>query len=1088
MVAAVSSSMGAMGPVLMKLDLLLAPESRLRKRVKDGIGLLKEDLEEVSSGLVDLSMAETPGLRAKCWMGEARELSYQIEDFVDGIMPMRGDGGADAKTRFICSHRVSRVKIARLPVPPRRCTRMAKIAELRALLWQAIERLERYEVDAGCPSHMIITRHRAPTLHGDAAKLVGMEDSKAKLTELLTMEAEEHLKVVSIVGPAGVGKTTLAKEIFRQLGGQFELRAFVRASRNLDTRRFLGSILSQVGQDHELPSVAGTVQTLIDSVKEQLQDKRYFIVIDDLWEETSWDIISGAFPKVNNCSRIVATTEIMKVALKCCNMSDNVFKMEPLGIKDSRSLFLSRVFGSEQQCPDALMGVSFDIIKKCGGLPLLLINLAGLLSRQLDYSELWYHVHDRLCSILNRSHTVQEIQEKILNFSYTSLPNCLKTCLLYFNMYPENYVIQKVHLVKQWIAEGFIDATDGKDTEETAENYFEELVSRGMIQPMEIYYTDEVLSCTVHHSIHDLISHNSKEEEFVAAIDYSQKITGLSTKALRLSFRFSSAKYAKQPAGITMSQLRSIGFFGFLKCMPPIVESNHLRVLILDVWGTHDRKMSLNLSRICMLLQLRHLKISSDIMVELPAQMQGLRYLEIMDIDARVSAVPLDIVYLPSLLHLGLRDAIKLPDGIGRIKSLSTLWYFDLRCNSEDNIRSLGKLTNLRHLHLTCSSDVSSGHLERKLKPLVSSLGKLGNLKSFTLTPAALRTDIFYDMSSGISSPSTFLQRLELVPPICLFSRLPAWIGELHKLRILKIVVKEFQGNDINNIAGLPSLIVFSLYVRTALTGTVIFSNMAFPALKYFKFTCGVMILAFQAGAMPNLERLKLCFNTHKGGNHSPLLSGIDHLLNLQEVAGRIGEHAGADGSNSRVVKLWFEDTIRKHPRCPRFSLQFVDFIEEENHPLDKLHRRQQEGSSGEHGIIEDFPKDPDKHLGSRLSVLSDLPTAAGTSCHLKSGPGGAEPSTLELPQLEDITNDYCSEQDIDQGRFGTETVEGSPIMHVSNIVVPLPSRRSGQESKALLTRGKDNLVHHQQKKKTEVSFSKQKCIRLCHYDFESDC
>ncbi|CAD6258182.1 unnamed protein product [Miscanthus lutarioriparius] len=962
--------MGAMGPVLRKLDLLLASESRLRKTVKDGIGLLKQDLEEVCSALVDLSMLETPSLRGKCWMEEARELSYHIEDFVDDLMLIRTDAGA--KIRSASSHRVGRLKIALLPAPPRRSTRVAKIAQLRDLLWQASERLERYQLDACCssPKHMnLITQHRrAPALYGDAANLVGIEDSRTKLIEMLTGEAEQQLKVVSIVGPAGVGKTTLVIEIFRELRGQFELRAFVHASRKIDMRRLLGSILSQVQPHHQLPSVASTVQSLIDSIQEQLRDKRYLIVIDDLWEETAWDIVRGAFQRGNNCSRIVATTENMNVALKCCGyMADNILKMKPLGIQDAGYLFFNRVFGSEQQCPDELKEVSYGIIRKCFGLPLSLIHAAGLLA-SIDYSELWYHVHDCLCSILNRSHTAEEIQKKILNLSYNSLPRHLKTCLLYFSMYPEGYIMWKGHLVKQWIAEGFINAAGGKDREETAEGYFEELVNRGMVQPMKIVYNDEVLSCTVHHIIFDLINHNSKEEEFIAAIDYSQPITGLSTKAHRLSFRFSSAKYAKQPARITMSQLRSLGFFGFIKCMPPIVEFKHLRVLVLDFWGSHDGHMSLNLSRICILFQLRYLKISGDIMVELPAEMQGLHYLETLEIDARLSAVPLDIVHLPSLLHLGLRAATKLPDGIGHIKSLSTLLYFDLGCNSEDNIRSLGQLTNLRHLHLTCSAVLCSDHLKRKLIPLAFSLGKLGHLKSLTLTPDALRTAILFDISSGIFSPSIFLQRLEFLPPICFFSRLPTRFGELHKLRILKVVVKELQGNDINNIAGLPSLVVFSLYVWTALTGTVIFSTMAFPALKYFKFTCGVTSLAFQAGAMPSLRRLKLCFYAHRGENHSRVLDGIEHLVNLQEVSGQIGVLPGGDESDRRVVKMSLEDTIRKHPRCLRFNLQLVDFIEEKYYPpLVKLHRRQQD----EHEIAEkDCAEDMNKQVDSRYGFV----------------------------------------------------------------------------------------------------------------------
>jgi len=276
MEAAVSSSLGAMGPLLRKLDLLLAPEYRLRSSLRGGIELLKEDLQEISSALVELSTLETPTQRAKCWMEEARELSYLIEDFVDDMMRTRSD--ADSKLRSVYRHRVGRVKIAQLPEPPRRSTRIARITQLRALLQQASERHERYPLDACCSnsssSHMITGHGRAPTLYGDSANLFGIEDSRVKLIEMLTVETEQRLKVVSIVGPAGVGKTTLAKEIFHELEGQFELGAFVRASRKLDMKRLLGSILSQFGK---LPSVSGSVQTRIDNIQEQLKDKRQFV-------------------------------------------------------------------------------------------------------------------------------------------------------------------------------------------------------------------------------------------------------------------------------------------------------------------------------------------------------------------------------------------------------------------------------------------------------------------------------------------------------------------------------------------------------------------------------------------------------------------------------------------------------------------------------------------------------------------------------------------------------------------------------------------------------------------------------------------
>ncbi|VAH93690.1 unnamed protein product [Triticum turgidum subsp. durum] len=819
MEAPMSSSLGAMGPLLRKLHSLLDPDHRLPKPLKHGIGLLKEDLEELSAGLLEQSMADSPNQKAMYWMDEVRELSYEIEDCIDDMMLRHTGNGV--KTRPVRGHRVSRVKVSRLFKSLKPCTRVSKIAELRTLVLEASERRERYHLDdcASSSSRVFTGHNRVPGLYGHATDfLVGVDDLKIKLTKWLTEDADQQLKVVCIDGPAGVGKTTLAKQLYRELGGQFDCWAFVRASRRSDTKRLLGDILSQV-QCCQLPSYFCEVQNLIGNLMKYLQDKRYFIVIDDLWETTTWDIVKSAFPDGKNYSRIMTTAETDSVALECCGyQSDNILKMKPLGSHASAELFFSIVFGSEHLCPDQLKEVSDRIIRKCGGLPLATICIAGLLASQTDNSELWHHLQKCLCSKLSTSPTLEEMLKEVLNLSYSSLPYYLKTCLLYLTMYPEGYTMWKVDLLKQWISEGFIAAKEEKEVEEIADSYFYELVNRGMIQPEQINHNDEVYSCTMHHTVRDLIMFKSKEENFITSIDYSKAITGHSNMVRRLSLHFSSAKYATKPSGVILSQSRSLFFFGLLRCFPSDVEFKLLRVLTLEFWGNQYGHTNLDLTRICSLVHLRYLKISCNMIVELPAQMHGLRYMETLEINARISSVPLDIIDLPGLLHLSLRDERNLPDGIGRIRSLRTLQYFDLGNNSEDNVLSLGSLMNLQYLHLTYSTVQSDEHLKRNMVALASSVIKLVNLKSVILAPGALSTAIYHDVLSSVSSPPVFLQglqRLDLLPPICMFSRVPKDIGVVRKLCYLSLVVRELRRNDIDSITGLPALTVLSLYVPT---------------------------------------------------------------------------------------------------------------------------------------------------------------------------------------------------------------------------------------------------------------------------------
>lgn len=430
-------------------------------------------------------------------------------------------------------------------------------------------------------------------------------------------------------------------------------------------------------------------------------------------------------------------------------ISTKILKMKPLGGEDSAKLLLNLVFGTELLCPEQLKGASDIIMTKCAGLPLATIFVASILTTQPNNPDLWQHVQECLCSTLSTNSTLEETLQEILKLSYNSLPHYLKTCLMYLSVYPEGYTLWKVDLVNQWIAEGFIHTTEGIDPGKVADSYFEELVNRGMIQPLEINYNGEVLSCTLHHIVLDFIALESTEERFITALDYSETIGEHYSKARRLSLHFSNTRYATKPTDLTLSKVRSFFFFGILECVPAIVEFKHLRILILEFWGDLRGSTTFNITRICRLFQLRYLKISCDasVEVELPTQMRMLRYLETLIIDAAVSAVPSDIVDLPGLLHLSLGDMADLPDDIGRLTSLRTLHCFvDLGSNSEDNILSLGNLLNLQDLHLTYCTEDSNGLLKRNLAALATSLGKLVNLKSVTLTPGASGMAIYHDV------------------------------------------------------------------------------------------------------------------------------------------------------------------------------------------------------------------------------------------------------------------------------------------------------------------------------------------------------
>jgi len=584
-------------------------------------------------------------------------LSYEMVDCVDQFV--LADSESDAKVAFADEISGFRIRVA-----------------------EVMERYYRFKLGyvLSCPT-VINKASACPRLRrasGDTNRvaLVGIECQINELVGLLKPnnggdERELQLKVLSILGVEGVGKSTIAQELWRVLGEEFECRAFVHAAKKPNMRLILTNILLQIRPNH--PPEVCRVPNLIQDITNHLQDKRYCIMVDDLWAVSVWETISRAFPEGNCCSRIITTTTIEDVALACCSYDpEHVFKMKPLSYNHSKDLLIRTVFGSGNECPQQLHDVSDKITRTCCGLPLAVTCIASLLATKPQIVHQWEYVQNLLCDSLTRNPTSVEILKQVLNICYTSLPHSLKTCLLYLSVYPENYLILKYNLVRQWVAEDFIDAMENKDTIEVATSYFDELVSLGLIQRLDISCNEKGMSYLVHPVVFEFIKCKSIEDNFITIIDYSQSAVALTEKIRRLSLHFGSATYATTPESIEPLHVRSLSFMGLLNSMPSLVDFKLVRVIILHVLVDNECT-SFPLTGICQLLLLRYLQVRCNVTVELPDKIGCLKHLEILEIHESVAGVPTDIDHLPILKKLCLgrkrycmeREVLKIEDSNG---------------------------------------------------------------------------------------------------------------------------------------------------------------------------------------------------------------------------------------------------------------------------------------------------------------------------------------------------------------------------------------------------------------------------------------
>ncbi|PHU08330.1 hypothetical protein BC332_24819, partial [Capsicum chinense] len=330
--------------------------------------------------------------------------------------------------------------------------------------------------------------------------IVGRDDQREQLLNDLTTGYSGEPKVIPIVGMGGIGKTTLAKEVYNHesILRCFDIRAWATVSQQHNIKEVLLSLLQSTIKMDDTVKMSGEAE-LADMLQKSLKRKRYLIVLDDIWSFEVWDGVTRCFPTEDNAgSRILLTTRNNEVA-RYADTENLSLRMNFMDQDESWNLFKSAAFSNEA-LPSEFETIGKQIAEKCHGLPLTIVVVAGLLKskRAIEY---WKSVAKDVTSFVANDPDKQ--CSRVLGLSYDHLTSDLKTCLLHFGIFPEDSEIPAKNLMRSWMAEGFLNLEN--DLEGEAEKYLKELVDRCLVIVCKKSLDGtKVRSCKVHDLIYDL--------------------------------------------------------------------------------------------------------------------------------------------------------------------------------------------------------------------------------------------------------------------------------------------------------------------------------------------------------------------------------------------------------------------------------------------------------------------------------------------------------------------------------------------------------------------------------------------------------
>ncbi|XP_019177597.1 PREDICTED: putative late blight resistance protein homolog R1B-14 [Ipomoea nil] len=308
------------------------------------------------------------------------------------------------------------------------------------------------------------------------------------------------LQVIPLVGEGGIGKTTLAKRVYGHpiTIASFHIRAWVVVSKVHNLKEMLIGLLRCISPiTSEIYNIDEA--QIAEKLSTSLMGQKYLILLDDIWTTAAWDAIQGYFPENFNGSRVLVTTRFKEVSEY---LSTNPYQVKYQTFSDRWELFSRKVFGQSQCVPSEYEPIGERIVLGCGGLPLVVVLISGLLATAKGCLEIWRDVARTLDGV-GRYDNNKRIS-KIVSLSYKYLPSHLKACFHYFGVFPEDSVIPVKKLINLWVAEGFIKPHNNMSLEEVGESYLHDLINRSLVQINELSIDGKVKSCNIHDRVHEV--------------------------------------------------------------------------------------------------------------------------------------------------------------------------------------------------------------------------------------------------------------------------------------------------------------------------------------------------------------------------------------------------------------------------------------------------------------------------------------------------------------------------------------------------------------------------------------------------------
>ncbi|KAK8619043.1 hypothetical protein V6N13_133012 [Hibiscus sabdariffa] len=339
----------AIGMALSKAISILEDPINLAWDFKDQLVKLRSSLALTRAFLQDAERRQLDE-PVKLWLEQLSDVASKADDVLDELAYEHLHWKMDTRNRTQVSNFFP---LSKNPLPI-----TLKLAKRVKNISQSIKDINSQATELGLQQR---ARASAPMSSGvgggthsliDSSRVVGREADIQRVVDLLIgSTAHQTLSTVSIVGMAGLGKTTLAKS-------------------NDDA--------------------------VLREIRKELKGKSFLLVLDDVWDKDikNCEDLKGSLQGINesNQSWILVTSRSENVALVRETPLNQRHRLRAMADEECWSIIKERAFGNSPLSPE-LEAIGRDIAHRCRGVPLVATVIGGTMCNTWDRDE-WLSLRD----------------------------------------------------------------------------------------------------------------------------------------------------------------------------------------------------------------------------------------------------------------------------------------------------------------------------------------------------------------------------------------------------------------------------------------------------------------------------------------------------------------------------------------------------------------------------------------------------------------------------------------------------------------------------------------------------------------------